>query len=76
MPPIVEYPDGLDFEIGGNANKVGPGISDNDNPEKLLDTIDMNHMRIQKMPSMNRFGPWLRPYITSMCRYSTIGNVP
>ena len=46
MPPIVEYPDGLDFEIGGNANKVGPGISYNDNPEELLDTIDMNHMRI------------------------------
>ncbi len=45
-PPIVENPDGLDFEIGGNANKVGPGISYNDNPEELLDTIDMNHMRI------------------------------
>ena len=45
-PPIVENPDGLDFEIGGNANQVGPGVSYNDNPEELLDTIDMNHMRI------------------------------
>ena len=35
MPPIVEYPDSLDFEISGNANKVGPGISYNDNPEAL-----------------------------------------
>ena len=34
-PPIVENPDGLDFEISGNANKVGPGISYNDNPEAL-----------------------------------------
>ena len=45
-PPIVENPDGLDFDIGGNANKIGPGVSYNDNPEELLDTIDMNHMRI------------------------------
>lgn len=41
----MEYPDGLDFEIGGNANQVGPGVSYN-NTEELLDTIDMNHMRI------------------------------
>lgn len=44
MPPIVEYPDSLDFEIGGNANQVCPGISDNDNPEESLDTIDMNRL--------------------------------
>lgn len=42
-PPIVENPDGLDFDIGGNANKIGPGVSYNDNPEELLDTIDMGH---------------------------------
>lgn len=46
MPLIVENPDSLDFEIGGNANKIGPGVSYNDNPEELLYTIDMNHMRI------------------------------
>lgn len=43
-PPIVECPDGLDFEIGCDANQVGPGVGNNDNPEELLDTIDMNHM--------------------------------
>lgn len=43
MPPIVENPDGLDFDIGGNANKIGPGVSYNDNPEELFDTIDMGH---------------------------------
>lgn len=43
MPPIVEYPDGLDFEIGGNANQVCPGVSDNDKPASTADfktTID------------------------------------
>ena len=45
-PPIVENPDGLDFDIGGNANKIGPGVSYNDNPEELLDTIDMGHMSV------------------------------
>lgn len=43
MPPIVENPDGLDFDIGGNANKIGSGVSHNDNPEESLDTIDMGH---------------------------------
>lgn len=43
-PPIVECPDGLYFEIGCDANLVGPGVGYNDNPEELLDTIDMNHM--------------------------------
>lgn len=32
-PPIVECPDGLDFEIGCEANQVGPGVGYNDNPE-------------------------------------------
>lgn len=45
-PPIVECPDGLDFEIGCDANQVGPGVGYNDNPEELLATIDMNHMRV------------------------------
>ena len=45
-PPIVENPDGLDFKIDCNACQVGPGVSYNDNPEELLDTIDMNHMRV------------------------------
>lgn len=43
MSPIVESPDGLDFDIGGNANKIGPGVSYNDNPEELLDTIDVGY---------------------------------
>ena len=45
-PPIVENHDSLDFKIGGNANPVGPGVSYDDNPEELLDTIDMKHMRV------------------------------
>ena len=32
-PPIVECPDGLDFEIGCDANQVGPGVGYNDNPK-------------------------------------------
>lgn len=46
MSPIVESPDGLDFDIGGNANKIGLGVSYDDNPEELLDTIDMDHMSV------------------------------
>ena len=42
--PIVECPDGLDFEIACDANQVGSGVGYNDKPEELLDTIDMNHM--------------------------------
>ena len=45
-PPIVENPDGLDFQIGGDANEIGPGVSNDDNPEELLDTIDMNHLSV------------------------------
>ena len=49
MPPIVENPDILDFKIGGDTNQVGPGVSYNDNPEELLDTIYMNHIRIHNI---------------------------
>lgn len=45
-PLIVENSDDLDFEVGGNADRIGPGVSDNDNPEELPDTIDMNYMRV------------------------------
>lgn len=41
MLPIVEYFDDLDFEIGGNANNIGPSESYNDNLEELLNTIDI-----------------------------------
>ena len=51
-PPVVENPDSLDFDIGGNANTVGPGIGNNNNPEEFLDTIDMNHMRVLDIESV------------------------
>ena len=38
-PSVVENPDGLDFDVGGNANQAGPCVSYNDNSEELLDTI-------------------------------------
>ena len=50
-PPVVENPDSLDFDVGGNANTVGPGVGNNDNPKELLDTIDMNHMRVLDIES-------------------------
>lgn len=45
-PPVVKHHDGFDFDIGGNADKIGPGVSYNGNPEGLLDAIDMNHMSV------------------------------
>lgn len=35
MSPIVENHEGLDFDIGGNANKIGHGVSYDYNPEKF-----------------------------------------
>lgn len=44
MLPIVEYFDDLDFEIGGNANKIGPSESYNDNIEEFSIRLILNHM--------------------------------
>lgn len=44
MLPIVEYFDDLDFEIGGNANKIGPSKAIMTISKSYSIRLILNHM--------------------------------
>ena len=49
--PLLRTLTALTLMLAAMPTQVGPGIGNNNNPEELPDTIDMNHMRVLDIES-------------------------